>query len=27
MATVAPGVKSYFEEGRKRIEAEVFEGL
>ncbi|BGP41616.1 putative 2-oxoglutarate dehydrogenase E1 component DHKTD1, mitochondrial [Rhodotorula kratochvilovae] len=27
MSTVAPGVKSYFEEGRKRIEAEVFEGL
>ncbi|TNY20770.1 dehydrogenase E1 and transketolase domain-containing protein 1 [Rhodotorula diobovata] len=27
MATVAPGVKSYFEEGRKRIEDDVFEGL
>ncbi|GAA6054713.1 hypothetical protein JCM3770_000044 [Rhodotorula araucariae] len=27
MSTVAPGVKSYFEEGRNRIEDEVFEGL
>jgi probable 2-oxoglutarate dehydrogenase E1 component DHKTD1 len=27
MATVAPGVKSYFEEQKREIEEEVFEGL
>jgi probable 2-oxoglutarate dehydrogenase E1 component DHKTD1 len=27
MATVAPGVKSYFEQQRKEIEDKVFEGL
>ena len=27
MATVAPGVKSYFEEQKREIEEKVFEGL